>query len=149
MSDGLFPADPLRVDPPEPLSAHRRRTLRQRQVIDAGYHPLLAAAGHTHARLHPNAAPEVCSPDAPKGQPYTCGSCRFREVLLWQNRTYPKCIRWVLGTNLLTAPTITHGPATDVRAWWPACREYEAGDTALSPDAARSIPAPPLDGPDD
>jgi hypothetical protein len=142
VSDTLFDDDGLRVEPAENMSTDARRTVRQRRLIDAGLHPLMVTAGYSpsQARLHPNAAPEICSPDAPKGAPYTCGSCRFRQVLRWHDRTYPKCIQEVEGTNLLTAPSITHGAATDCRAWWPACRLYEPGDPGLSPDAMRVIP---------
>jgi hypothetical protein len=61
-------------------------------------------------------------------------------VLRWHDRTYPKCIAAVEGTEHLTAPSITHGAATDVRAWWPACIDYQPGDNSLSPDAMRVLP---------
>lgn len=144
-TDALFDATPWEVAAPassDPsLSADRRRTLRQREAIDAGRHPL------TKGPLHPFASPETAQPDNPKGQPYTCGSCRFREVISHHNRSYPKCVRdlW-LGdghdgdTTLSEARNVSHGASTDVRAWWCACVGYEAGDQSLSSDAARSIP---------
>lgn len=125
------------VEWPEPvevpdLSADQRRTLRQRRLVEAGLNPL-------RGTLHPFAAPEVCSPDAPKGQPFTCGSCRFREAVEYHGRSYPKCTAdwWVDGQP---GPHVSHGAGTDVRAWWPACDRYQAGDAGLSRDAARSIP---------
>jgi len=38
------------------------------------------------------------------------------------------------------APRATHGAASDVRAWWPACPDYSPGDRGLSDDATRSLP---------
>lgn len=143
----LFDDDQYRVEqePTEHLSPDQKRTVRQRRFIDGGHHPLLAAMLGTGpwSRLHPNAAPEVCSPKAPKGAPYTCGSCRFRQVLDWHSRSYPKCIFDVImsgASSLDVSPRASHGSATDVRAWWPACRDYEPGDSGLSPDAARQMP---------
>ena len=144
--DGLFDAEPFYVPPPasaDPaLSPDQRRTLRQRDDIAAGRHPL------TRGPLHENAAPEIARPSNAKGLPYTCGSCRFREVLKYHNRAYPKCLRDLTyghhdgDVDLNEIRNVTHGGATDVRAWWPACAGYEAGDNALSPDAARSTPTP-------
>lgn len=128
----------------EPLSADRRRTQRQREQIDAGTHPLMGGP------LHPMAAPEVCSPDAARNAPYTCGSCRFRELMRWHDRAYPKCLRDLYradqdGAAMVTRSVesitnLSHGAATDCRGWWPACRFYESGDKDLSPDASRVIP---------
>lgn len=41
----------------------------------------------------------------------TCGACKFRHGKM----RYPKC---ELGPA-------TRGPATDVRAYWPACHRFE------------------------
>lgn len=90
-------------------------TLRQRADIQRGRHPL------TGSRLNPD-------PDA------TCGNCRFRIVYGHHNRSYPKC---TYGDGM---PRASHSAASDVRAWWPACRDHEYGDTRLSPDAARCKP---------
>lgn len=46
----------------------------------------------------------------------TCGTCVHRTH---NYRSYPKCD---LGP-------VSRGPATDVRAWWPACERHETGDT--------------------
>jgi len=117
----LFPdlPDPAPAEPG--LSADRRRTIRQRADITAGRHPL------THGRLSTD-------PDA------RCGNCRFREVLKWHDRAYPKCTRPNSQDDYLY---VTHGAASDVRAWWPGCTDHEYGDRRLSPDAARSGPNPP------
>lgn len=111
----LAPVPVPDAEPVEKLSADRRRTLRQRADIQRGRHPL------TGSRLNPD-------PDA------TCGNCRFRIVYGHHNRSYPKC---TYGDGM---PRASHSAASDVRAWWPACRDHEYGDTRLSPDAARCKP---------
>jgi len=144
MDDGWpDPIPPRKSDDPT-LSPDRRRTIRQAEQIAAGKHPLMGGP------LHPFASPETCTPDAPRGQPFTCGSCRFRELMRWHDRTYPKCVQVLARTDqdggdaaertVDSAWNISHGAATDVRRWWPGCVHYEAGDTGLSPDAARIIP---------
>ena len=96
-------------DPPvaladESLSADQRRTLRQRRDVDSGVHPLMGGP------LHERADRTVKAGD-PKGLPHTCGSCVHRDP-----HGYPSC---VIGPR-------SHGAATDVRAWWPACPRWEA-----------------------
>lgn len=128
----------------EPLSADRRRTQRQHQRIEVGVHPL------TGGPLHQLADTTVCAPDAPKLQPFTCGSCRFRQVIRWHDGAYPKCLQDIMRADqdgaeqsarpLDRAKHVSHGAATDCRAWWPACVHYEAGDAGVSADAARVIP---------
>lgn len=127
------------------LSAGRRLTLRQAEMVADGVHPLTRGPLHPLASKHRDA-------DAPKGDPFTCGSCYFRNVEKYHDSSYPKC--WLPGPvrayrkgeagewrweTVEGAPRVTHGPASDVRAWWPACPDYSPGDS-LSPDAARSIP---------
>lgn len=124
---------------PEPMSADRRRTHRQAADVAAGRHPLTGGPLHPLASRHRDAA-------APKDDPFTCGSCYYRDTVGHHDKTYPKC--------LLPAPVgadqpmrkiytrVTAGPASDVRAWWPACRDYVPGAGGLSPDAARCIPEP-------
>lgn len=118
--------EPPQEPPTEPLSADRRRTQRQAGLIAIGIHPLTKQQIHPLASRHRDA-------DSPKSDPFTCGSCYFRQVLDYHNRAYPKCVK--------AQHFVTHGASTDVRAWWPACRDYSPGDSALSPDAARSIPS--------
>lgn len=122
------------------LSPERRRTLRQSEDIAAGRHPL------TGGPLHPYAAPEIASPDAEKGRPFTCGSCRFRTLVKYHGKRYPKCLRDLTygGHDGATVRfddirNVSHGTATDVRSWWPACAGYEPGDSSASPDAARYV----------
>jgi hypothetical protein len=55
---GLFDPPPGTPDVPETegLSANRRRTLRQRAMLDGGVHPLTAVRGAGKIQLHPQAA---------------------------------------------------------------------------------------------
>lgn len=99
----LFDVEPVAVpaaEPVERLSAGRRRTIRQRADVTAGRHPL------TGGRLHVEADRR-------------CGNCRFRETVSGDHEgRFPKC---TYGNGV----RMTGGPATDVRAWWPACPEHE------------------------
>ncbi|MFF5988160.1 hypothetical protein [Prauserella flavalba] len=99
---------------PEP-SADQRRTERQAKQLAAGLHPLSAALGWP-LRLHPDGAP-AGHREAPG---LRCGGCAFRRPIAHRARTYAKCHHGD-GTR------ITHGPGTDVRAWWPACLDYQDG----------------------
>jgi hypothetical protein len=100
------------VPPPVKLSADRRRTIRQRRILTVGLHPLSLATRQS-IRLHPDAAP--AGDRAASG--LRCGSCRFREVVPYRSRAYAKCLYgW----------RVSHGAGTDCRAWWPACRDYQA-----------------------
>lgn len=139
MSETLFDGyEPPPAPEPEPtLSADQRRTKRQAEDIAAGIHPL------TRQRIHPLAS-RYRDASAPKRDPFTCGSCYFREVVTWRNRSYAKCIfpNPLAGADAPASQIYnraSHSAASDVRAWWPACRDYSPGDS-ISPDAARSIP---------
>ena len=131
--DGFEPRSAIESEPG--LSAGQRLTVRQAENIAAGVHPL------TKGQLHPLAS-RARDASAPKGDPFTCGSCYFRAVERYHDHSYPKC--WLPGPNTSadrpTYPRVTHGAASDVRAWWPACRDYSPG-ASLSPDAARHIPS--------
>jgi hypothetical protein len=52
-----------------------------------------------------------------------------------RRRTYAKCVI----DEAKQYPRVSHGAGTDVRAWWPACKDHEWGDP-LSDDAARWVP---------
>lgn len=126
-------------EPPEPeivekLSADRRRTQRQTQLVAAGMHPL------TKGKIHPLASRNRDA-TSPKDDPFTCGSCWFREVFQPGNRKVAKCTFGLTNEHpyITAAPRISGGPATDLRSWWPACPDYSPSDT-LSADAARHIP---------
>lgn len=139
----LFDMAPVATPIPPGLSPGQRRTARQRQLLQRGVHPLSGSQAYSQIRLHPEAAP-VDDADA-EGR--RCGNCRFRELALHHDYRYPKCF-WTgsLGPEELHKhghPRVTHGEATDVRAWWPACTDHEYGDPQLSSDAFRSGPLPP------
>jgi hypothetical protein len=135
---GLSDQDPFHVPDPAVITVEadtpgRRRTLRQRALIAGGVHPLTGRSRPV-LKLHPE-----------EGR--RCGNCRFRELALHYDYRYPKCF-WTgsLGPEELHKhghPRVTHGEATDVRAWWPACTDHEYGDPQLSSDAFRSGPLPP------
>lgn len=116
---GLFEEGDLRVAPDEEVSAGRRRTQRQLEAITQGWHPLSSALGLC-LPLHPDAPREGPDGSAPGPR---CGSCRFRRVLGHHDRAYGKCTFVPADRPNLTR--VTHGEATDVRAWWPGCTDYE------------------------
>ena len=138
MTDALFNVEDFLVNPTtQPaanLSADRRRTLRQAAALESGRHPVAGS------QLHPDAAP-VADREAPGRR---CGNCRFREVLGYRNRSYAKCMHpGSLGADdydKYGPPRATHGAASDIRAWWPACTDHSYGEPSLSPDAARWVP---------
>lgn len=132
---GLFDVDPAQVVPaPAKLSPDARRLARQAEVLAAGYHPV------TMLKLHEQAAP----PGDRQAPGRRCGTCRFREVLAYHRKTYPKCLNpGAMGADeveILGPPYVSHGAGTDVRKWWPACLDHSYGDRALSDDAARWVP---------
>lgn len=138
----LFDPAPFTVATPdsaEPLSADRKRTLRQAARLADGIHPMQPVVGHS-LKLHPQAAPH----DDQSAEGRRCGNCRFRTVLAYHNRSYPKCThpggRSAEEYEKNGPPYVTHGAASDVRAWWPGCVEHVYGDPKLSPDAARHVP---------
>lgn len=95
----------------------QRRAARQIEAIRGGAHPLSAALGK-HIPLHPHANRDATPGGETVGP--TCGTCRLRS-----KTTYPKCRFGVpKGESTSVAPRATRGAGTDVRAWWPACRDY-------------------------
>lgn len=105
MTEMLFEGFPDPDRPPEPTPKEKAKLsrrgagTRRREKSDR-----LIANG-----LHPL----TVGPLANNG--HTCGDCVHR-VLKQRGGTYPKCD---LGP-------VTGGPATDVRASWPACVRWEA-----------------------
>lgn len=79
-----------------PLSRDRRRTVRRRQALEAGMHPLIGL------------------PLADNGE--TCGSCNHHRALRHNRRVYHKCA--LVGDS--------RGPGTDLRIGWPACVRWDA-----------------------
>lgn len=117
----LFDIDPAQIvqaaapEPKEKISADRKRTLRQLADLARGIHPI------TGYELHAEAAPA----DDRTADGRRCGTCVFRELFAHRGRTYAKC---TLPDPELRAgggqPYMTHGAATDVRAWWPGCLRH-------------------------
>lgn len=120
----LFDMEPVLAaepEPPEKLSAQRRRTLRQAALLKAGRHPLSGLAGRP-IRLHPD-APPAGDRNAPGPR---CGDCVFRELMPGGNRSYPKCVRGWESGPMHDAPLASHSAASDVRRYWPACEHWSA-----------------------
>jgi hypothetical protein len=59
-------------------------------------------------------------------QDRTCGDCKYFEEVFYHNKKYFKCalVKW------------THGPGTDIRKNWQACRKFygKASDVADGSD---------------
>jgi len=130
MTDTLFGPD---AAPPDPgTSPDRRRTIRQRDAIAGGVHPL--GLVHRGVRIHPD-APRPTGPGGDEPGP-RCGGCVFRQSLGHHDRAYAKCAHGAVevartgypGRPYTTTeyPRASHGAATDVRAWWPACTDWQA-----------------------
>lgn len=117
MTEALFdvPDDAYIIAPePEKLTRAERRHRLIATRIAQGLHPL------GYIRLHPEA-----SRDRDGGGP-RCGDCRFREVLSYHNRSYPKCRYSVQRGDKTIYPRDTGCESSDIRAWWPACWTFEA-----------------------
>lgn len=131
--EGYEPPETPEVEPT--LSAGQRLTKRQADAIALGRHPLTGGALHPLASRHRDAS-------SPKSDPFICGSCWFRTLVRYHGKTYPKCLfdpRRDADDSLDKYARVSHSTVTDVRAWWPACRDYSPGDS-ISSDAMRSIP---------
>lgn len=106
----LFDVEPPPAPPPvEREPAGRRRIRRQAALLARGRHPLAAMFGPLF--LHPQAAPA----EDRRADGLRCGSCALRQKNAWG---YPKC---VAGNGVRAS----HSEASDVRAWWPACTDYQ------------------------
>lgn len=124
----LFPADPYRADPEPsaPDDRTRGQRLRDRQAarIVAGLHPLSLRG--VYIRLHPAVPPDPSRDDG--GDYPRCGTCRFRVLVGGRGRAFPKCLVGYRPPVVQTAPRYSGGDATDVRAWWPGCGDWEPKD---------------------
>lgn len=107
------PDDAWVIPPPggELTRAERRKRLIAGRIA-AGVHPL-----GRPVLLHRDAIRDLEGESGPR-----CGSCLFRQQVRHHNRTYPKC--WY--PNIEEYPHVrdTHSESSDIRAWWPACRDY-------------------------
>jgi hypothetical protein len=123
----LFPADPYRAVPPpaDDRNSGQKRRDRQALRIAVGLHPL--SIDGMKIPLHSD-VPRTATKDDDGAYP-RCGTCQFRVLLDHHTRRYPKCIVGVpvlIPFSRISSARISHGADTDVRAWWPACRDYEA-----------------------
>ena len=119
MSDdpGLFdvPADAYLIPPePEQLTRGEKRKRLVEKRIAQGTHPL------GYVPLHPD-APRERDGDGPR-----CGSCQFRVLLSHHDKTYPKCHFPSQRGDKVIHPRDTGCESSDIRAWWPACRDFQA-----------------------
>lgn len=113
--DALFDVE---IPPPPAPEAKEspgvRRTKRQAAALKAGRHPL------TGFGLHAEAAPH----DDRDAEGRRCGNCVHRELVNpGGRRRYPKC-------NYGDGRRMTHSEASDVRAYWPGCRDHVYGGGA-------------------
>jgi hypothetical protein len=136
--DGLFAEPPRQYaaagEPVPERTASERMRDRQAANIAAGRHPLSDPPGarpqYGILRLHPDACRDVrwsaAKAQIPAGAP-TCGACRFRQSVHGGAKDYPKCTwgRVYAGSLSKEGPREMHGERSDVRAWWPACTDYE------------------------
>jgi hypothetical protein len=101
--DSLFPDLAVPAAVPERISAGRRLTLRQKRDVELGRHPLTGGV----------ARPELG----------TCGDCALRSLEFGR---FPKCLQGYDPDRRprVAGPYMTHGAATDVRRWWPACGQF-------------------------
>ena len=119
MADALFPLEPGQERPR--LSGDARRIRRQEQAILHGQHPL-AVALKTSIPLHLDGPADPLDRNAPG---LRCGGCQFRGPHnAGTATTFTKCW-WQPPGKPGPKPRISKGPGTDVRAWWPACTEYQ------------------------
>jgi len=94
---------------PESLTRGQRRVRLVARRIATGMHPL------GYVRLHRDAA------RGRDGDGLRCGTCRFRQLQDYHGRTYPKCV-------FRDGIRVSGCESSDIRAWWPACRDYEVTD---------------------
>lgn len=115
MNDGLFDLPDGHTEPESPTSAGERRKRLIAARIARGEHPLgnLRILPGLHGR--------------------TCGDCEHRRGVGHHDKTYPKCCFPMTVGDKTSYPRVSHSDATDCRAWWPACTDYQPRE--VTPDA--------------
>lgn len=108
---------PARGPPRSPPTRSGPR--RHAEAIKHRQHPL-AVALQTPIPLHPDAPPNPFARDTPG---LRCGTCKHRAYRGNTSKRYQKC--WLRGGDHDMYPRLTGGPGTDIRAWWPACTDYQ------------------------
>lgn len=101
------------------LNDDAARIARQNRALLDGVHPLALVAGTGVIRIHPDSAYATATKDNAKDRPLRCGTCVWRT-----SGQYPKCM--FRSSSTAKPSRFSHGPATDVRAWWPACTDHQA-----------------------
>lgn len=149
VEDALFSDHGLRAvsaAAPEEDTRTRGQQLRDRQQarIAVGRHPL--SINGMVIRLHPDAPRDAHKDD--DGAYPRCGSCVHRQMVGGHAKSFPKCVigyerRPLTDAEIArNAGTIyqhathyvyegrrnTSSDATDVKAWWPACSDYQPED---------------------
>jgi hypothetical protein len=104
-------------EPPEELTRGERRKRLVATRITSGVHPL-----GRPVLLHPQASRTITEAGHETTLP-TCGTCHYRVLLRHHDRTYPKC--WYPDLDAYPHPRDTGCESSDIRAWWPACIQYE------------------------
>lgn len=118
----LVAAPPGHADDTPKSTRGQKRIARQLQALRHGQHPLALnplAVPTGRLKLHPDAA-DAADRTAPG---LRCGTCRLRQAQAGGSRDYPKCA-WPDPIHV-NWPRATHGDGSDVRAWWPACVDYQ------------------------
>lgn len=114
-----LPADAV-PEPAVPLGRGPRRQKLISTRIAAGVHPLGRGIP-----LHSD-APRTTDRTTPG---LRCGTCRWRVNTSGSSgRTWPKCRLPMRLGDRTVYPRDTGCEATDVRAWWPACRDHQPTD---------------------
>lgn len=112
---GLF-EEPERVASPSApeMTRGERRVALLRTRIANGIHPL-----GRPVLLHPLSSRDW--QDRENGP--RCGTCAFRQLVRYHNKTYPKC--HYPDVNSYNHPRDTNCESSDIRKYWPACRDYQ------------------------
>lgn len=109
------PDDAWVIPPPkEELTRGERRKRLIASRIGTGVHPL-----GRPVLLHPDVSRDPKDRSGPR-----CGDCKFRQLVEYHDRKWPKC--WYPSVEEYPHPRDTNCESSDIRAWWPACRDFEA-----------------------
>lgn len=88
--------------------------------IGLGIHPLECVV--PGLKLHADASTD---PEDKTTGP-RCKGCVFAVAVRWHGKPFRKCAYGrPAGGYLDDAPRASHGEATDLRLWWPACQTYQ------------------------
>jgi hypothetical protein len=121
-ADALFSDEGLRVEVThDEATAGERMRRRQALRIAHGCHPLSIYG--VCIPLHADAPRDAYRGDP---RPYPrCGDCQLRQMVGGHAKAFPKCLYGYQAPLVSTAPRYSQSEASDVRAWWPACIDYQ------------------------